>query len=297
MESHEQPTPPAGAKALGLLIRERREALGLSLQELGDRVGCAKSYLSAIENQRRSTPSDDVLEKLEGALGMAAGSLVSIGRWQRSLDAGGESVQRDVRSLHESQRAGRRLAELLAEHAPDGGGGANSLDRAYRSGELQRLVDRLASVDEARSGAGAPVPVALPFEVPVINRVAAGYPTEFTDLGYPARCADEYVRCPDIHDADAFAARVVGDSMEPNYREGDIVIFSPAKALASGMDCFVRLEPDHQSTFKRVYFETGEDGSELIRLQPLNNRYGPRTMPREHVAGLYAAVKVIKEIG
>ena len=102
---------------------------------------------------------------------------------------------------------------------------------------------------------------------------AAGYPREFTDLAYPARVADEYVRCPDLEDSDAFAARVVGDSMQPLYAEGDIVIFSPAKVVKSGMDCFARLEPDHETTFKRVYLEKGKDGEELIRLQPLNAAY------------------------
>jgi len=137
----------------------------------------------------------------------------------------------------------------------------------------------------------------LPMEVPLINSVTAGYPADFTDLGYPARVADEYVRSPDLDDPDAFAARVVGDSMEPEYREGDLVIFSPAMEVVSGNDCFVRLEPDHESTFKRVYFETGEGGAELIRIQPINNRYPPKTVPREDVAGLYRAAQIMRAIG
>lgn len=44
--------------------------------------------------------------------------------------------------------------------------------------------------------------------------------------------AEEYVRSPDLADPDAFTARVVGDSMAPDYREGDIVIFSPARRAA-----------------------------------------------------------------
>lgn len=280
------------------VVRTRREELGLSLQAVAVRVGCAKSYLSAIENQRRSTPSDEVLAGLERALELPAGSLVDVGRWQRSLDAGGESVQRDVQHLRAAEVAGRRLAELLTRHGASGemGVGAvrRTLDGAYQSGELRRLVEQLAP--GAQRGADAQV-VALPFEVPLINSVAAGYPREFTDLGYPARCADEYVRCPDIEDADAFAARVVGDSMMPSYAEGDIVIFSPSRALSSGMDCFARIEPDHETTFKRVYFEKDREGGEVIRLQPLNSAYPARILRREDVAGLYAAVKVIKQIG
>ena len=83
---------------------------------------------------------------------------------------------------------------------------------------LQELVDKSAgNIEQVTANA-----------VPVINRVSAGYPRDFTDLGYPPRVADDYVSCPDVSDRDAFAARVHGDSMVPKYREGDIVIFSPA---------------------------------------------------------------------
>ena len=41
--------------------------------------------------------------------------------------------------------------------------------------------------------------------VPVINKVAAGYPVDFNDLDYPVGIADDYVRCPDIYDPNAFA--------------------------------------------------------------------------------------------
>jgi repressor LexA len=75
------------------------------------------------------------------------------------------------------------------------------------------------------------------------------------------------------------------------------VIFSPAKVVKSGMDCFARLEPDHETTFKRVYLEQGERGEELIRLQPLNAAYPPRVLEREMVAGLYAAVTVMRKVG
>ena len=104
------------------------------------------------------------------------------------------------------------------------------------------------------------------------------------------------MRCPDLHDADAFAARVVGDSMEPDYREGDIVVFSPSRDVASGSDCFVRFEPDAETTFKRVFFEVGAGGAELIRIQPLNPRYPARTVPREVVAVLYREVQLMRAV-
>ncbi len=148
--------------------------------------------------------------------------------------------------------------------------------------------------------------------MPIINAVAAGYPAEFTDLGYPVGVADEYLVVLEGTgigaDPDAFAARVVGDSMEPEYREGDIVVFSPARTVRSGDDCYARLAPREDgedgedagaegATFKRVFFERGADGGEMIRLQPLNERYPARVVAREQVAGLYAAVSVTRAVG
>src|SRR5205814_10174381 len=125
--------------------------------------------------------------------------------------------------------------------------------------------------------------------IPVVNKVSAGYPKDFTDLSYPKGAADDYIGCPNVHDKDAFAARVHGDSMTPKYREGDIVIFSPAAAPRNGDDCFVRFD-DGQTTFKRVFFENDETGQATIRLQPRNEKYPAKVAKPEEVAGLYQAV-------
>jgi repressor LexA len=323
----------AGLAALGDVIRERRHALGLTLQDVAERVECAKSYLSSIETGRRGAPTDEVLARLERALEMEVGALVEAAQWSRTPAAVRRNVRGIVGRLSTEQDAARKSADrlgqiLMRSGMDDGGKIRGALDEAYRSGELRKLIEKLTTgeprgderdVDEgAKSLSAAGVVSAgvgaatgallksrgdvavmknLPREVPLINRVAAGYPREFTDLGYPARVADEYVRCPDLDDADAFAARVVGDSMMPVYQEGDVVVFSPARVIKDGMDCFARLEPDDETTFKRVFFQMSEVGEELIRLQPLNAAYPPRVLPRERVAGLYAAVTVMRKIG
>ena len=119
-----------------------------------------------------------------------------------------------------------------------------------------------------------------------------GYPVDFDDLGYPVGFADDYVRCTDLHDPNAFAVRVVGDSMEPKFAEGDIVIFSPAVDISSGDDCFVRFTMPHEATFKRVFFE--EAGS--VRLQPRNEKYPPKVIDGKRVNGLYRAVMRLEKL-
>ncbi len=75
------------------------------------------------------------------------------------------------------------------------------------------------------------------------------------------------------------------------------MIFSPARDVKNGSDCFARIWPDDETTFKRVFFETGGGGEELIRLQPLNPAYPPRVLVREEVVGLFVAVSVMRQIG
>lgn len=283
---------------IGQLIKGRRRELGLTLQQVADRARCAKSYLSEVENgKREGSPSEELLGRLELVLQMEGGTLIGRARWEATP----RDVKREVVSLRAESDAARRLVELLRREG---------VDALYKSGVLEGMLGgekRGSGIrdpgsgsreEEEKRGSGEGVRLArwLPVQVPVINKVAAGYPAEFTDLGYPARVADEYVAVPEVSDPDAFAARVVGDSMLPRYAAGDLVVFSPAAATVSGSDCFVRFERDAETTFKRVYFEAGADGAELIRLQPLNSAYAPTVVPREAVAGLYAAVCVVRRI-
>lgn len=255
-----QALPTKVFEPLGPTIRRQRRRLGLTLNELAGRAGISKPYLSLIETGRvANPPSDEKLRRLEQTLGFSEGELLTQAHLQRT--------PRDVRAV---------LQKLLHRNktaAPETAG-AIDLHQAFVSGMLEELA-----------GVSSPGPRA----VPVINRVAAGYPRDFTDLSYPPRVADEYVSCPDVEDRDAFAARVEDDSMMPMFGEADIVIFSPALVPRSGDDCFVRFAGG-QTTFKQVFFEPADNGAAMLRLQPRNKRYTTTTVSSQSVLGLYRAV-------
>jgi phage repressor protein C with HTH and peptisase S24 domain len=255
-------------EAMGVKLRRRRLRLGFTLDELAGRTGISKPYLSLIETGRvPNPPSDEKLRRLEQTLGFTAGELLTQAHLQRTPG--------DVRAMLRKLVNGRGDGATKRRSDEEG----ISLDDAYLSGVLQEMVEKSAGNVEA---VGTNV-------VPVINRVSAGYPKDFTDLSYPRGVADDYVACPEVNDEQAFAARVHGDSMTPKYREGEIVIFSPAADPRSGDDCFVRFA-DGSTTFKRVFFETDEAGRAVIRLQPRNEKYPPRMIAAEEVTGLYRAV-------
>ena len=280
----EQGDASAADGSLGHLLKEARRRRGMTLAQVGEIVGCARSYLSELESGKRPPPSDEIVGALERALGVQGGTFADAAAWGRTPGR----VKREVSRLSEQAARSSRVRDELVSRLRE----MKGLDAALESGALREMIDRLAGAGDVGGTGSVMQPVATR-DVPLINKVAAGYPREFTDLGYPARIADEYVRCPDVTDADAFAARVVGDSMLPEYREGDVVVFSPARDVKEGSDCFVRLERDAETTFKRVYFE--DEGR--LRLQPLNARYPARIVEREDVGGLYVAVSVIRKVG
>lgn len=274
-------TVVAGRASFGMLLRQRRKQHRLTLAHVAAEIGCQKGYLSMIETGQRPPPTAGLMNRLEKILGFTRGELAEAAHWENASDIVRERFL---------QNAETRTPQIPEKKEPPKSAlfnRARDLDVLLANGSLRQLV-------EQKQGNLEPVQ-RLTQRVPIINRVAAGYPTEFTDLDYPARVADDYLACPaEVMDPDAFAARVVGDSMEPEYHEGDTIVFSPNAPTPSGSDCFVRLEPNHDSTFKRIFFEGTDDCR--IRLQPLNSAFEERVVAREEVAGMYAAIYVMRRI-
>jgi phage repressor protein C with HTH and peptisase S24 domain len=63
--------------------------------------------------------------------------------------------------------------------------------------------------------------------IPLIGMAQAGTGGYFDDAGFPVGGGWEEINFPKIEDENAYALEVNGDSMEPVYRQGDILIVSP----------------------------------------------------------------------
>jgi len=248
--------------SLGQIIREKRERLNLTLDEVSNKIGFSKPYLSTIETGKvKNPPSDELLTKLEKVLKFEPGLLLHVAHM--------EGMPPDIRQEYESAQNEKQKWRQIVKNIVD--------KKKVNQSQLKRLL---------AGGEPDKQPLAAGRMVPVINKVSAGYPSDFNDLDYPVGIADDYIRCPDLHDPNAFAVRVVGDSMEPKFNEGDIVIFSPAADVHNGDDCFVRFAMPHETTFKRVFFETNDK----IRLQPRNEKYSPTIIDGKRINGLYRAI-------
>jgi len=251
--------------SLGQIIRKKREQLNLTLDEVSRSIGFSKPYLSTIETGKvKNPPSDKLLTKLEKALKFEPGLLLHIAHM--------EQIPPDIRQKYESVEAEKQKLRQFIK------------DLIHKKTGKAKLNKLLAKSKLDAEGDSPPLsPGRL---VPVINKVAAGYPADFNDLNYPVGIADDYVRCPDLHDPNAFAVRVVGDSMQPKFLQGDIVVFSPATEVHNGDDCFIRLATPHETAFKRVFFEPKNQ----VRLQPRNEKYSPIIIDGKRINGIYRAI-------
>lgn len=108
--------------------------------------------------------------------------------------------------------------------------------------------------------------------IPLINYVQAGAlatkpPIEAMDGSY------EYVLTDMDWSQYTFALKIVGDSMEPDFKAGDVIVVDPEIEPAPG-EFVVAKNGEHEATFKK-YRPTiyGQDGKQHFELVPLNDDY------------------------
>ena len=76
--------------------------------------------------------------------------------------------------------------------------------------------------------------------VPLIGFAQAGSKGFFDYTDYPAGGAWDEIAFPDFGDPHAYALEISGDSMEPMYRDGDVVIVSPNADVRRGQRVVVK---------------------------------------------------------
>jgi hypothetical protein len=86
-----------------------------------------------------------------------------------------------------------------------------------------------------------------------------------------------------------FACRVTDATMEPEFREGDVVWFHPTAKPWSGQACFVRLA-DGSQMFRRVRFAWAPGQPVTVMLW--SDHTEAREYPAEAVAGIYPAIEL-----
>lgn len=148
--------------------------------------------------------------------------------------------------------------------APDGKPrwpSTESITRALTAAETN--WDEFAALLAGRSGGAGRA-------IPIVGMARAGADGFFDENGFPVG-AEETVRFPDLGEDRVYALEIAGDSMEPTYRAGDIVIVQPGAAVRRGDRVVVRTRSGE--VMAKVL---GRKNDQTIELISLNEAHKPR---------------------
>lgn len=139
--------------------------------------------------------------------------------------------------------------------------GEGEMERADKSARDAGVEDSVTHGDNFEPGPNVR-------EVPLISWIQAGQWNEIQDNFRPGE-AERMVLATKRVGPRSYAVRVVGDSMEPRFPDGCIIIVDPDKVPEHGSPVIVRLENTQEGTFKLLQL----DGQRRY-LKPINSNYG-----------------------
>jgi phage repressor protein C with HTH and peptisase S24 domain len=114
--------------------------------------------------------------------------------------------------------------------------------------------------------------------IPILGYAQTGRQGFFDDAGYPTGSGWDEVDFPNIGDNHAYALEVSGESMEPVYRDGDIIIVSPQANVRRGDRVVVRTR-DGEVLAKQLVRQTAH----RIELLSINRDHADITLKVEDV--------------
>jgi len=121
--------------------------------------------------------------------------------------------------------------------------------------------------------------------IPLIGFAEAGASGYFDDGGFPVGKGWDEIAFPGVTDERAYALEISGDSMLPAYRDGDVIIVSPAAPVRRG-DRVVVKTGSGEIMVKELKRQTAKQ----IELKSLSADHPERTLTLEDVAWLARVV-------
>ena len=115
--------------------------------------------------------------------------------------------------------------------------------------------------------------------VPLLGFAQAATAGYFDDGGFPAGKGWDEVGLPSVNDEHAYALEISGDQMKPAYRDGDVIVVSPATPIRRG-DRVVVKTSDGEVMVKELKRRTAK----TLELQSLHPNHVDRTLAAADVA-------------
>lgn len=144
-----------------------------------------------------------------------------------------------------------------------------------KTGKPSGWMDAPANKDDLKTPGGSNAEFVMPSgvrRVPVISYVQAGMWTEIVNSFQPGD-ANEWLVTSDTHSPNTFVLVVRGNSMEPDFKDGDLVVIDPSVRPRPG-SFVVAKNGREEATFKK-YRPRSVDvlGNDIFELIPLNEDY------------------------
>ncbi len=114
--------------------------------------------------------------------------------------------------------------------------------------------------------------------VPLIGLAQAGDGGYFDDGGFPKGQGWDEIAFPDVDREHAYALEIAGDSMEPVYRDGDVVLVAPGAPVRRG-DRVVVKTSEGEVLAKELARKTAKQ----VELRSLNSAHPDRTLAASDV--------------
>ncbi|MBZ0149257.1 MAG: helix-turn-helix transcriptional regulator [Pseudorhodoplanes sp.] len=109
--------------------------------------------------------------------------------------------------------------------------------------------------------------------VPLIGFAEAGTGGFFDDGGFPVGKGWDEIAFPAVADGHAYALEISGNSMEPAYRKGDVIVVSPGAPVRRGDRVVVKTKKG-EVMVKQLTRRTAK----TVELQSLNAEHPDRTL-------------------
>ncbi len=122
---------------------------------------------------------------------------------------------------------------------------------------------------------GAPAPARA---VPMIGLAQAAAPDYFDEGGFPSGKGWDEIAFPAIEDEHAYALEISGDAMEPAYRDGTVILVSPAAPIRRNDRVVVKTR-DGEVAARELKRKTAK----TIELRAINPGGAERTLAAEEV--------------
>jgi len=104
----------------------------------------------------------------------------------------------------------------------------------------------------------APLDHKVTYQIPLISWVQAGSWESIND-SFQYGAVDEYYPCPEKHSDATFALKVVGESMSPDFIDGEIIFVDPEVEPKNGSCVVVRQNGDSEATFKQLMVDGSDN--------------------------------------